>query len=227
MSGQSDKSRWWFSLGVTFLFVLFLGAVIVTYKWDYLLARRDHGITNSAMKGDLRALRFWLIFQRDINSPGRTGFTPLMAATIEGQNEIVRFLLGQGADVNAKNGHGVTALTFAIGHQRIETAKILIANGADPFVLSENRTQWENAAIRGQVEIFELLLPRVDHQSYEAKRTLNYAVLGNQTGIVRLLLAKGVAITEGEKDHLIATALGYRNGAIVKLLEQVNNHPAE
>jgi type II secretory pathway predicted ATPase ExeA len=59
------------------------------------------------------------------------GFTPLMAAVVNGQLPAARFLLDRGADVNVRAHGDITALMLAVINDRHEAVKLLLERGAD------------------------------------------------------------------------------------------------
>ncbi len=60
-----------------------------------------------------------------------TRFTPLMAASREGNTDLVRLLVAKGADVNYRNEFKQTALTECVLVDKLGTALILLEHGAD------------------------------------------------------------------------------------------------
>jgi ankyrin repeat protein len=59
------------------------------------------------------------------------GFTALMWAARNGNEELVRRLVAAGADVNLTNGDGATAMMLAIVNDRFDMAATLLTLGAD------------------------------------------------------------------------------------------------
>jgi len=66
------------------------------------------------------------------NKMGDEDYTPLMAASAEGREEVVRILIAAGADVNAREllWGGKTALRYARENGHAGTAAMLVAAGA-------------------------------------------------------------------------------------------------
>ncbi len=86
----------------------------------------------SLKEGDIRAVDALLANGQDPNIRTPEGATPLMAAALHNQPEIVRLLIERGAEVNARDKAGYNALMIAASRGHLEVVKILMANGADP-----------------------------------------------------------------------------------------------
>jgi len=61
----------------------------------------------------------------------KTGLTPLMAASFQGQPEAVALLLKAGAKIEARDKDGYTALIFASNAGKLDCARLLLEQGAD------------------------------------------------------------------------------------------------
>jgi uncharacterized protein len=129
----------------------------------------------------------------DANSDLGDGLTPLMAASANGQNDIVKILLENGADANAKGKEGVTALMLAAINNRTCVAETLINNGADVNAVRDNGS----TALMASSAIFK------------------------STYFVELLLSNGADINI--KDDMGKTAMDFasdrRNSDILNVLE--------
>ena len=85
----------------------------------------------------------------DINETDDDGFTPLMFACSEGNEEIVKLLVKSGADLNLQDNYGETCLMKVDSPDSIEKAnkitKYLIENRANPYLKDKyNRTALED-----------------------------------------------------------------------------------
>lgn len=67
-----------------------------------------------------------------VNSRGRYGHTPLIAAAVVGSEAIVRLLLSHGADVHVGDSEGYSALDAAAFHGRARVVGILVRAGLSP-----------------------------------------------------------------------------------------------
>ena len=64
------------------------------------------------------------------NVENNLGFTPLMAAALNGRTAMVKWLLEQGAEVNAVNKFKHSATTIAASEGFLSVLKVLGENGA-------------------------------------------------------------------------------------------------
>ena len=98
----------------------------------------------------------------DIDLIDFNGFTPLIHASIEENNDLVEYLLNRGADVNVKPlDEQATALVFACHCGNFSIVKILLDHGAaiDTFDV-EGLTPLHRACFLGYPAITKLLLDR-------------------------------------------------------------------
>ena len=87
-------------------------------------------IEDSAGAGDIEAVKQHIAAGTDVNTKGSGGITPLLAAAMEGQNDIAELLISKGAAVNARDDKGMVPLHFAAQKGHKETVELLIAKGA-------------------------------------------------------------------------------------------------
>lgn len=74
----------------------------------------------------------------DVNAGSEFGATPLMLASIHGENaKILELLIDNGADINAKDDFGRTALIYAAGFGDAKMVRLLLDRGADPDIMGE------------------------------------------------------------------------------------------
>ena len=84
-----------------------------------------------ARTGDVDMMAQLLSRGFDINLHDETGQTPLIAASLAGQDAVASLLIDSKADVMARTQNGMTALHAAAYVGDVEIAKMLIARGAD------------------------------------------------------------------------------------------------
>ena len=89
-----------------------------------------NSIQNSAMIGDIEAVKWHLANGPDINARDNDGVTPLIWAAVRNKMQTVELLIAEGADVNAKDRFNKTPLYRAAFAGRSEIVRVLIANGA-------------------------------------------------------------------------------------------------
>ncbi len=128
-------------------------------------------LQNTAVFGDLKAVRLMLDHGADVNGFDPFGRTPLMYAAVSDvlPVEVVRLLIERGADVNATNRHtkagdaGLTVLDIAKQNGQTPIVDLLVQHGAKatpetPVALQPRR----NNTLRGAVQASLPLLQRVD-----------------------------------------------------------------
>lgn len=86
-------------------------------------------IHKAANKGDLVAVKAFLLKGTDIDARDAYGRTPLMYMVSD--PESVRYLLAQGADANARDNQGETPLMKAAWVGQLASARALVEKGAD------------------------------------------------------------------------------------------------
>lgn len=88
-------------------------------------------------KGNLAVASFFIHNVKDINGNSTMG-TPLMAAVVKRNSEIVKLLLENKANPNITDVNGTTALMYAVQFKNYEIATMLIKAKANPD-LKDNR----------------------------------------------------------------------------------------
>lgn len=101
------------------------------------------------------------------------GWTPLMAAALNDNTEIINFLLKNHADLNLKDWTGESALLKAAAHGSLNSVKILTKAGLDPAAYDFYRnTSLTRAAYYCQADVmnyfFSLQGVRFDHEQLES-----------------------------------------------------------
>ena len=112
--------------------------------------------------GDIESVKDHLarVLLFDIDAIDKTiTMTPLLAAALMGQTEMVEFLIRKGADVDAKGGDGGTALHAAAFLGQYEVAKLLIENGADI-----NARNNDGATVMDTLVLDRAILPEMSTQ---------------------------------------------------------------
>lgn len=90
-------------------------------------------------QGELSAARAALEKGADKEAKNESGRTPLMLASLKGQEEMVKFLLERGADVNAKDPEGMTPLLWAAFGGNVKVVEALLFKGADVHARDANK----------------------------------------------------------------------------------------
>jgi len=117
-----------------------------------------------------RLLRTLLTHQANVNHVNNNGWTPLLAATANGQLTFVECLLENGADPNCQeNEHGDSPLHIAARQGQDQILSVLIKNGADTNVVDhDGKTPLHSAVKEGRLNIAVLLLEQ-GSANFEAK----------------------------------------------------------
>ena len=109
----------------------------------------------------------------NIDQTGEFGYTLLINATIEGQDEVVEFLIQRGANLDMKDMLECTALMYAVWNRRLKYTQLLLEFGADATMKTkinrtalsfalQNRTGISFTLQNNSISVTELLLPYVD-----------------------------------------------------------------
>lgn len=94
----------------------------------------------------------------DPNTKNAAGWTPLMFASVENDQEAAQELLTLGSDINDSENDGWTPLIFAAHYGHAEMVSFLLTNGADGSALTkEGNTALKEAEIEGKHEAMEAL----------------------------------------------------------------------
>lgn len=150
----------------------------------------------ASRKGDAGAVKMLIKAGAVVNAKGMDGYTPLMAASIEGHKEVASILINNGADVNAKwRSWGITPLMFASSAGHTDIVRLLIEQGAD--INSGGRMAKSPlylASEEGHVEVVKLLLEKganVNAQNNGESTALKVASDNGHTDIVKILKEAG------------------------------------
>ena len=116
-------------------------------------------IYDACRKGNVELIKQLSKINPDtVNTPNKSGYTPLIIAGYRNQLDAVKTLLGLGANVNAKSEDG-TVLTAACYKSNTELVKILLEQHADVNVKNNaGTTPLMFAILAENEEIVELLL---------------------------------------------------------------------
>lgn len=128
-------------------------------------------------------------------------FTPLMAAQLGGNIDIVRQLIEAGADINEVDEWHRSALEMACQAQRVEAAKLLLKFGANP---------------------------NVDHVIHAHSAPLIHACRFGKGDLAKELLEKGadVYVTDGKGETPLSWAIRMGHNDIADMLREWQaNHP--
>jgi ankyrin repeat protein len=153
-------------------------------------------LVRAAFDGDLASCQKWVAASDSPHAADIVaGRTPLMAAALGGQTDILEWLLDQGADVNARNPQGRTALVMAADHGHARMVSCLLRRGANVLIGdSRGVTALHAAAVGGFGEIVSILVGAgmdVDHPDEFGNTALHRASAAGHRAVVELLLGLG------------------------------------
>ena len=114
-------------------------------------------LTLACYSGNNEVAKYLIDHVDDVNSKSSYG-TPLMAATVKKNIELVKLLLQKKANPNAVDQNGSSALHFSVIFSFEEIIKLLISSKADPSI-KDNRgnSALDYAEITNNKKITELL----------------------------------------------------------------------
>lgn len=120
----------------------------------------EEDLRESAMQGNLEAVRYLIRRKVNINAIDQDGRTALMLAAFNGHTPIVKELLGLGMPVDLKDKAGRTALIYASTGPYPETVNLLLTHNADPDIADrdEKFTALMFAASEGNLDVVRVLL---------------------------------------------------------------------
>ena len=156
----------------------------------------------------------------DPNYTNRDGWTALTEAADEGSYEVAQLLLQRGARADQRSNDAPTPLIMAASEGHLDVLELLLAEGADPLAAEGyGRTAFTAAAEEGHVHIIERLLELDVEQDLSA--AVEVAALEGNVEIIQLLTPRlaGQAM-DGlvyEPDHLVGAA-HERQYAVARML---------
>jgi len=117
----------------------------------------DEFLVEAAGNGQGRFVGRLLSKGCDVNAETAIG-TPLSAAAVRGNPQMIRFLMSKGANVNKQSRWGTTPLMAAADTGQLQAAKTLVELGADPCLTNKDGHTAESLARhRDHNEIAEYL----------------------------------------------------------------------
>lgn len=129
-------------------------------------------------------------FRDTINTANDAGYSPLILACYNGNNEVAGFIAEHCTNVDENSGYG-TALMAAVVKGNEEMVTKLLALGADPNISDSNQTTALHYAVMFQKE--DMIKKLVDHNANISLKDSNgftpveYAEKTNNQHIINLL----------------------------------------
>ena len=161
-----------------------------------------------------------------VSARGGSQVTPIHAAALAGQADILSLLIQHGADVNTRGRTGCTPLFLALENARLEAGQFLLNHGADIDVRNESdNTALIHAIMENNIEFARMLLEReavINVQCQDDMTPLHWAADGGGIDVARLLLEHGADVNARDKYGNTPSQLGLRSGhpEIVELLSE-------
>ena len=173
------------------------------------------GFMQSAEKGNLNAIALFLSSGINIDTRDARGWTPLIASSFHGNEDIALLLIRNFADIHAKDTGGYGSLHWAAFNGYDNLVKLLIEKGADTNALSNHGwTPLLQASSRGHLIAVSHLIDNranVNLATHDGWTPLHKAVANGHTEIVKFLLAKGADRDAKYQDGTTPLALATKN----------------
>jgi ankyrin repeat protein len=173
-------------------------------------------LVSAAGHGDIEIVKTLLKGAANVNERDNAGFTALLRASQNKQDEAADILLAQqNIDLNAQGSNGVTVLMSYVARDRADIAQNLLARGANVNLQdADGDTALHGAAQRGNVKILEMLLARGANPNAKNKvggTPLMWAGVYGHEQAARLLLENGANAGLKDEDGLTAAAWAAKN----------------
>jgi len=167
-------------------------------------------------------------FPVGVNANGGYHVTPLHAALVKREFDIVRVLLRHGADINSPGRNGLRPLHSASSRGDHDAVQLLLERQADVNIQVDESplTPLHFSALAGHVQVCQLLLEKLrledgfDSQDEHTGMSLLAASIGGHPAIVQFLLDNGtsLAFRDDEGQTPLAVASRYGHVEVVRIL---------
>ena len=137
-----------------------------------------------------------------INSPTKSGETPMIAAIVTGDDELVRLMLQRGADVEARCADQITPLMHAIGHGYNSIAELLLSHGAQVDAPTSGWTPLHRATDLVNISMVSTLLAH--GAGIEAKSPKDFSRRKHPLGVL-----KSPKADDSDDDHSSSNDRGW------------------
>jgi ankyrin repeat protein len=145
----------------------------------------------AARTGNIPAAEFLIAHGADLNTP-YAGWSPIFAATENGNEAMIQLLLSHGTEVNGRGSDGRTALFSAVEKGFMTICRTLVAHGADVNAKDNNgATPLEMAVEQGNLLGAEFLITnkaKMEARENWGDTLLTIAIRRGHSEMVKLLL---------------------------------------
>ena len=137
-----------------------------------------------------------------INAPTKSGETPMIAAIVTGDDELVRLMLQRGADVEARCADQITPLMHAISHGYNSIAELLLSHGAQVDAPTSGWTPLHRATDLVNISMVSTLLAH--GADIEAKSPKDFSRRKHPLSVL-----KSPKIADSDDDHSSSNDRGW------------------
>jgi ankyrin repeat protein/L-ascorbate metabolism protein UlaG (beta-lactamase superfamily) len=157
----------------------------------------------------------------------KSGYSPLLYASVCGKDSIVNLLLQNGANINYKSSrNGWEAVHYAVAANKISTLRLLIDNGANLNTLTnDNKTALHMATYYGHYDLCSFLVAnkcKLNAQDTSGHTALHIAIELKRDRISKFLINAGADFNlhTNKKKSAIILAIENNCHEVVDLLQQ-------
>jgi len=156
------------------------------------MPKKERELVNAARTGDLSTIKQLLASEVAVDSKDEKGWTALLAAAYEGQEEVLTLLIENGANLNARTPENQTLLMMAAYNGSLPIVENLLEHGAP--VNDKDAHGWtplmfltiyRHAKTR-QVDLATRILAKGANASATNKAGWNAAMMARKNGMIEL-----------------------------------------
>lgn len=163
---------------------------------------------------------------------GSLAFVALQTAILAGHEETARMLIRRGANINSKNLYDQSQLICAVQENNADAVRMIIRLGAKPdsYHRIENNltgTALQLAALRGNLEMVQLLYELGASLAPGNKSCLEHALRGEHEHIIRWVVAQDIPVDSlaSMGRTILSQAAFNKQHAMAKLLLELGANP--